>query len=177
MLFWSNNQGCGGDCHADLPGLAARLQQLAEAGHPYSVLRWPVIGGARDNSPYTEGYAHTIRDWNARWAYPRLVSSTNARFYQGLPPQLPVSLPVLRGEVPGQDYPVGATSTAAATGVNRRNHTDLPSAEALATMARAIADYAYQDERIFLAYEDVLWHDEHTWGTISRVATRQAPRN
>ncbi len=164
VLFWSNNQGCGGDCHAELPGLSARLQELTEAEYPYTTLRWPVGGGARDNSPYIEGYVHTIRAWNACWAYPRLISSTNTRFYHDLLPQLPATLPVWRGEVPGQDYPVGATSTAAATGINRRNHTDLPAAEALATLAGAIADYQYQDARIFQAYEETLWHDEHTWG-------------
>ena len=164
ILFWSNNQGCGGGCRADLPGLAARLQQLAGGGYPYTVLRWPVSGGARDNSPYIDGYAQTIRAWNSRWAYPRLVSSTNARFYRDLLPQLPSALPVFRGELPGQDYPVGTTSTAAATGVNRRNHSDLPAAEALATMAAAITDYQYQDVLIFQAYEEVLWHDEHSWG-------------
>ncbi len=164
VLFWSNNQGCGGDCHADLPGLAARLQELSGQGYPYDVLRWPVQGGARDNSPYIDGYAHTIRAWNSRWAFPRLVSSTNARFQADLLPQLPADLPVWRGDVPGQDYPVGATSTAEATGVNRRNHAELPVAETLAAMAGALADYAYPHEQLFDAYEEVLWHDEHTWG-------------
>ena len=164
ILFWCNNQGCGGDCHAELPQLALRLQNLEKEGYPYSILRWPVLGGARDNSPYIAGYSHTIRKWNERWAYPRLVSSTNARFYRELLPHLPASLPVVRGDVPGQDYPVAATSTAAATGVNRRTHSSLPAAEALAAMAGAIADYHYQHEQIFQAYEEVLWHDEHTWG-------------
>jgi len=164
VLFWSNNQGCGGDCHVELPTLAPRLQELAESKYPYSILRWPVLGGARDNSPYIDGYTKTIKDWNERWAYPHLVSSTNARFYEEFLPQLPDTLPVIRGDVPGQDYPVGATSTAAATGINRRTHTDLPAAEALATMAGAVADYRYQSERIFQAYEETLWHDEHTWG-------------
>lgn len=164
VLFWCNNQGCGGDSHPDLPGLAPRLQELADSGYPYDALRWPVQGGARDNSPYIDGFARTIRTWNERWAYPRLVSSTNTRFYHDVLPQLPASLPVWRGELPGQDYPVGASSTAAATAVNRRNHSELPAAEALATIAGALTDYPYQDQQLFQAYEAVLWHDEHTWG-------------
>ncbi len=164
VLFWSNNQGCGGDCHADIPGLAPHLQQLAAQGYPYDVLRWPVQGGARDNSPYIDGYAKSIRDWNACWAFPRLVCSTNTRFYADLLPQLPADLPVRRGELPGQDYPVGAASTAAATAVNRRNHADLPAAEALATIAAALTDYTYQHATLTEAMEDVHWHDEHTWG-------------
>jgi hypothetical protein len=173
LLFWSNNQGCGGDCDPRLPGLSERLQQLQEMGYPYTVLRWPVTGAARDNSPYLEAYAHTIRDWNARWTFPRLISSTNARFYTDLLPQLSGDLPVFRGELPGQDYPVGAASTAAATAATRRTHTDLPAAEALAIVAGYLVGEAQNDtgpqhaaahERATAAYEEVLWHDEHTWG-------------
>ena len=164
ILFWCNNQGCGGGCDPALPGLADRLQQLADGGYAYSVLRWPVSGGARDNSPYIEGYAHTIRHWNECWVSPRLVCSTNARFLADLLPQLPASLPVLRGDVPGQDYPVGSASTAAATAVNRRNHADLPAAEALATAAAQLTGCGCQDDRVAAACEEVLWHDEHTWG-------------
>ena len=164
VLFWCNNQGCGGDSRAEMPRLIPRLRWLEENDYPYTVLRWPVQGGHRDNSPYIEGYAHAIRAWNERWAFPRLISSTNTRFYQELLPQLPAELPVFRGELPGQDYPVGAASTACATAVNRRNHAALPAAEALAVMASSLTDYPYQAEEITAAYEGVLWHDEHTWG-------------
>lgn len=167
VLFWCNNQGCGGGCDPQLPGLAERLRQLEETGYPYRVVRWPVGGGARDNSPYIDGYARTIREWNARWAWPRLVCSTNARFHADLLPQLPDDLPVFRGEVPGQDYPCGAMSTAAATAVNRRNHADLPAAEALAVAGAILSgrsDLSDLSDRSARAYEEVLWHDEHTWG-------------
>lgn len=164
VLFWCNNQGCGGGADPALPGLADRLQQLHELDYPYTVLRWPVQGGQRDNSPYIDGFTRTIRDWNARWAFPRLVCSTNARFYADLSAQLPASLPVVRGELPGQDYPVGATSTAGATAINRRAHATLPAAEALATTAATMAEHVYPADTLFAATEASLWHDEHTWG-------------
>jgi hypothetical protein len=165
VLFWSNNQGCGGDCHGNLPGLAERLQALGEKGYLYNILRWPVGGGARDNSPYIADYAGTIRDWNRRWAYPHLVSSTNARFLADLSRRVDFSaLPVWRGDVPGQDYPVGATSTAAATAVNRNNHAGLAAAESLATLAALHAGHVYPEARLRDAVEEILWHDEHTWG-------------
>ncbi len=164
VLFWSNNQGGGADYRADLPGLVQRLGQLESHGYPYEVLRWPVWGGHRDNAPYIEGYAHTIRRWNEQWEYPRLVCSTNARFYADLAKVLPAGLPVWRGDMPGQDYPVGATSTAAATAANRRNHSDLPAAEALATTASAMTDLVCPQATLDAAYTASLWHDEHLWG-------------
>ena len=169
LLFWCNNSGCGGDCRATLPGLEAKLQQLWDAGYPLDVLRWPVIGGARDNSPYIDGYARTIRDWNEKWAYPHLVCSTNAMFLADLrarhlsgPDQ--VTLPVHRGELPGQDYPIGATSTAVPTAINRNNHAALATAEKLATVASALTDFVYPGAQLKEAYDDALAFDEHTWG-------------
>ncbi|MCL5998093.1 MAG: glycosyl hydrolase-related protein, partial [Chloroflexi bacterium] len=59
---------------------------------------------------------------------------------------------------------VGATSTAAATAVNRNNHVALPAAETLAALASVMSDYVYQSGPLAEAYEETLTHDEHTWG-------------
>jgi len=127
ILFWCNNQGCGGDHRPGLPGLSGRLQYLADNGYPYDLLRWPVKGGARDNSPYIDGFVKTIRKWNASWAYPKLISSTNAMFAAEFAETIrEQQLPVLRGELPGQDYPVGATSTASKSYVARPRPSTAP---------------------------------------------------
>lgn len=165
ILFWCNNQGCGGDCRGTLPGLARRLAELQQKAYPCDVLRWPVSGGARDNSPYIADYAETIREWNRTWAWPQLVCSTNARFLADFSASMDLTaLPVRRGDVPGQDYPVGAISTAAATAANRRNHAELPAAEALAAAASLHARHPYPAGTSATAWRDVLLHDEHTWG-------------
>jgi hypothetical protein len=166
LLLWCNNSGCGGDCRADLPGLAEKLQEWEDDGYPYPVMRWPVIGAERDNSPYISGYAGYIKDWNERWASPRLVCSTNTRFYQDFVKHIPPDLPTWRGELAGQDYPVAAASTAKATAVNRQNHATAPAAEKLAVMAESLAGYEYPADLLFDAYEEILWHDEHTWGFL-----------
>ena len=57
-----------------------------------------------------------------------------------------------------------ASKSSARSAANRHNHTDLPKAEILASAARMATDYQYPHEYIRQAYEDVLWHDEHTWG-------------
>ncbi len=163
VLLW-DNFGAGSGPYASLPGLADRLQELSESEYPFNTVRWTVIGGARDNSPYIQDFCRTVRDWNAKWTYPRLMVSTNAMFYEELSHQLPDDLPVFRGELPGPDYPVGAASTAEATAANRANKTELLSAERLASLACAMTDLAYPGEALDEAYEDVLWHDEHTWG-------------
>ena len=164
VLFWCNNQGCGGGSHGALPQLERDLERIDENGYPYSVIRFPVGGGYRDNSPYIKGYADTILKWNEKWAYPRLICSTNAKFYEDFIKAVPDNLPVWRGELPGQDYPSGATSTAIPLSVNRRNHNALISAEKLASAASLHTDYVYQNNRIDEAYEETILFDEHTWG-------------
>ena len=164
VLFWCNNQGCGGDCRGDMPYLEDWLERSAENGYPYSVIRYPVQGGSRDNSPYIRAYSDTIREWNEKWTYPRLICSTNAKFYEDFSIVIPDDLPVWRGELPGQDYPSGATSTAISLSVNRRNHNALINAEKLAAAASLRAGYIYQTGRIDEAYEETLLYDEHTWG-------------
>lgn len=165
LLFWCNNSGCGGDCRGSLPALPGRLWELENDGYPHGILRWPVIGGQRDNSPYIRDYADTIRRWNEKWAYPRLVCSTNARFLRDFRNQVHTSeLPVHRGDLPGQDYPVGAASTAGPTAVNRNNHRNLPAAEAWATIANLQAPHPYPADDLNRATSEVLWHDEHAWG-------------
>ena len=157
-------QGSGGDVAPALPALAERLAALGAGGYPFESVYWPVRGGARDNSPYIDGFARAARDWNERWSWPRLLVSTNRRFYADLRRELPADLPVFRGDLPGPDYPVGSASTAAATATNRIAHGKLCSAEGLAVVAAARTDHGYPAETLRQADEESLWHDEHTWG-------------
>ena len=164
ILFWCNNSGCGGEYYGSLASMVEGLENAAEKGYPYSVLRWPVVGGNRDNSPYILDYAETIRCWNETWAYPRLICSTDTMFYRAFTKVIPDNLPIWRGELPGQDYPSGATSTAIPTGVNRQNHNRLTTAEKLASAAALYTGMPYPRERLHEAYEESLWYDEHAWG-------------
>lgn len=161
ILFWLNSMG---DCVTSLPHLGNSLADLEEQAYPYDTIRWPVKGAMGDNSPYSEAYAHTIRCWNREWENPKLICSTNTMFYESLLPNLPKTLPVWRGGVPGQDYPAGATSTAASTAVTRRTHTLIPAAERLSTAASVLVGASYPKKVIGAAYEEALWHDEHLWG-------------
>lgn len=164
ILFWCNNSGCGGDARHTLPNLERRLSELGEQDYPYSILRWPVQGAARDNSPYIEGFCHTIREWNERWAFPHLISSTDARFFNEIQAELPSDLPVHRGDLPGQDYIVGVMSTAYPTTIARNNHMRLTAAETLATVSSIRTDLRYPRQTLDSAHEETLWYDEHTWG-------------
>ena len=163
VLFWHAGLGAF-EYRAELPDLAPYLERITGLGYPYDTLRFRVVGFRDDNSYYIVDYAHAIRRWNEKWAYPRLVCGTNTTFYDDLITKVPEDLPTYRAELPGQDFPVGAMSTADVTAMNRNSHSDLLTAEKLATAAELVAGCPSQDQQIALAYEDVLWHEEHTWG-------------
>jgi hypothetical protein len=164
LLCWCNNHGCGGSADPALPELEETLEQLEKKDYRSSIFRWPVQGGYRDNSPYIADFADTVRKWNETWVFPHLICSTNAMFYHDFADKLPDNLPVHRGELPGQDYPPGATSAAKATAINRNNHQTLLSAEKTATIASLTTNYQYQGYELEQAYENTLRFEEHAFG-------------
>ena len=132
-----------------------------------------------DNYPPDVNISHIVRAWNNRWAYPKLVVSTNAMFFEAIEPQC-TDARVFRGELPHTDYAVGVTSTAKTTSVNRVTHDRLHFAEKAATIGALLGVYPsppqkgnwlhrfgrYDNpaQKIDEAYENMLLYDEHTWG-------------
>lgn len=148
----------------DLPRM---LGDLESHGYPYDMVSYTVRGGDRDNAPPSDRFAHLAREWNRRWAYPRLVCSTDAMFLREFERRWGKGLKVLRGDVPGTDYGVGAMSTPSATAAHRRALEWLASAEKLASAASmACAEYPYPASTIARAYRDAFFFDEHCWGPM-----------
>ena len=84
-------------------------------------------------------------------------------------------LEILRGDLPGTDYPVCATCTPKETGLNRNTHDDLLAAEKWATIADLVVkDYDYPRRVIAETYRQVFNYDEHCWGMWSPGGPAQA---
>ena len=162
-LFWYGRQGAGGDIDTSLSSVPEYLEKLEETDYPYDVLRYLVMGGFRDNAPPRVEFAHSCRDWNSKWAYPRLVQSLNSRFFPALEQQLG-DVPTFRGELPGTDYSSAASCTAYPSSLNRVTHDQLLAAERFATVASELTPYSYPSETLDEAYYCVLMNDEHAWG-------------
>ncbi len=164
LLVWCNNPVTNYHCIPSLPGLIEDLVRFESQNYPFQVLRWPISGANSDNSPYCLDYSTVVREWNQRWAYPHLIFSTNARFYSDLVREDLSGLKCFRGELPGQDYPIGATSTASASAVTRRTHATLSAAETAAATAAVLRGAPYPNADLDEAWREMILHDEHTWG-------------
>jgi len=138
------------------------LGDLEEKTCPFTVIR---LGGhgCDDNTPANLCTSRIAREWNSRWAYPRLVVATHGMFFEALQRQCR-DLRTFRGELPHTDYAVGATCSAKETGINRLTRDRLPSAEKLRTISSLVEGAPAPKARIADAYENLLMYDEHTWG-------------
>ena len=141
-----------------LPGM---LEAIQKQGCPFDVVRY--IHNGVDNCPPDVKISHIVKEWNNKWAYPKLFVATNSMFFEQLEKQCG-DVRTFRGELPDTDYVVGAASTANQTGINRNTHDRLHSAEKFATIASLVSDSLYPAEQIRQAYDNMLLYDEHTWG-------------
>ena len=119
--------------------------------------------GCGDNRPPNIRTSLIAREWNNRWAYPRLIVATSSMFFRELEKQCQ-DVRVFRGELPHTDYVRGVMSTARETSINRITHDRLQAAEKFATIASTVSDYPFPKQEIRQAYYNMLLYDEHTWG-------------
>ena len=167
LVYYQGSYGFFGDVTGPhsiqyvMDRLPGELEKMQEDDTPFDVMRY--IHNGVDNCPPSVSISRIVREWNSRWAYPRLLVGTNSMFFEELEKQCD-QVRSFRGELPHTDYVVGATSTAKETTVNRLAHSQWHAAEKLATVAAITCDMPYPAEKIRKGYDDMLLYDEHTWG-------------
>lgn len=144
------------------------LGRLTERGYAYDEVCMTVRGGHRDNAPLVLNYAHAVREWNNKWEYPRLINSTNSRFFTAFEAKYGDSIKTLRGELSNTDYTLAAACTPRETAVDLATHEQLMSAEKLATVASLVKDtYVFPEKMMNEAWELTFCYDLHCWGMAS----------
>jgi hypothetical protein len=188
-----NLVGLAEDYQATLEGLPGYLAALAERPYPYrghgeSVFGWKgldpdsevtkvpyphdvlhlrVQGAFADNAAPSIVPAAIVREWNEKWAYPRLRLATNGEFFSTAEERLGEVIETYSGD--WTDWWVdGIGSGARQLGFNRRAQADIRTAQTLHTVADALTeDDAGPREGIDRAYESMALFDEHTWGAAN----------
>jgi hypothetical protein len=146
----------------ELPG---KLDEMDGRGNPFSVMRFGGYG-CGDNTKTDILVSNLVREWNSKWAYPKLIVSTNGMFFEKLEKQCK-DLRTFTGDMPDTDYPVGALSVAKETTQNRVTHDKISSAEKLATMSHILLNSKYPSDDIREVYNSMMLSDEHCWGMWS----------
>jgi alpha-mannosidase len=159
--------GCWGPASCDqvLNELPGKLSEMDVRGNPFSVMRFAGYG-CGDNTKTDILVSNLVKEWNSRWAYPKLIVSTNSMFFEKLEKQCK-DLRTFTGDLPDTDYPVGAVSMAKETATNRVTHDRISSAEKIATMSHILLNSKYPSNDIRDAYNNMMLYDEHCWGMSS----------
>jgi hypothetical protein len=150
--------------------LFALMRRLEDARYPYVPVQLPyTVDG--DNGPTDPDLPDYVREWNRRYASPRLVIATHAQLFHALESGYAGQLPVVAGDFTGY-WEDGAASTARETALARAASSRLVQAGALWAMLDP-SHYPAGDS--YAAWRDVVLWDEHTWGAAASVETPDAP--
>jgi hypothetical protein len=164
LVYYQAGYGCWSPRSSDevmneLPGM---LNDMDNRGNPFSVMRYAGYD-CSDNTKTDIIVSNLTRDWNSQWAYPKLIVSTSAMFFEKLEKQCK-DLKTFTGDMPDTDYPVGAISMAKETTQNRVTHDRISSAEKIATISHILLNSNYPSKDINAVYDNMMLYDEHCWG-------------
>ncbi|OQB37416.1 MAG: hypothetical protein BWY06_02378 [Candidatus Latescibacteria bacterium ADurb.Bin168] len=156
--------------------LAEYLASLEERGYPYSHLMVQYSGHETDNSHPSTEQCDLIRRWNETHDRIVLKSATAGEFLRWIEEHHGTGLPSLRVAWPDW-WTDGFGSAARETGASRDAHAALSATNALLAMARVsgadIPDASIT--RLTETREQILFYDEHTFGSVDSVADPHSP--
>jgi len=141
------------------------LDRLERADYPYDMvhLRY-AIGG--DNGPPDPDLANYVRQWNEKYAYPRLVIATTCEMFEKFEDRYGDEVPTVAGDFTPY-WEDGAASSARETIDNRASAERLVQAETLFAMREPDR---YPAKAFDEAWRNVILYDEHTWGAHNSIS-------
>lgn len=175
VLCWCPSRGYAlghliGDGEALARFIPDYLAELENNRYPYDIthLRWNVHG---DNGSPDEKVADVVRDWNARYAWPRLTITTTAAAFREFERRYGDKLPEYSGDYTPY-WEDGAASSALETALNRASAERLVQAGTLWAIRNPgpFPAAAFQE-----AWRNVLLYSEHTWGAHNSISQPDLP--
>ena len=144
-----------------------------QRGYPFDIayVRW---SGHGDNAVPDPAICEFVRDWNAKYAWPRFIISGTSEAFRAFEQRYGDKLPVVRGDWTPY-WEDGAGSSALETAMNRASSDRLAQAETLFAMLKPSEYSAAVFEE---AWNKVLLYSEHTWGawcSVERAAAKRDP--
>ncbi len=167
----------GEEREADLTEAERRIPALLESydrpSYPYDSIH--IHGAYGDNRPLTEQLPKTVEAWNEKYAYPKIVFTTNTEWFSTFEEKYGEQVDTISGDG-GAYWEDGAGSSAHETILNRYNQQDALLAEMLLTGLHAQGEIQ-EDYRDMFAdlWHKILLYNEHTWGAHNSVSQPQKP--
>jgi alpha-mannosidase len=155
------------------------LGGLERGKYPFDAVFF--YGAFPDNGLLDPRFAEGAAEWNRTWAYPQIILCRDEQFFETILKHYPDAIPEFKGDA-GAYWEDGAASSARETALNRGTHEALPTAEKLHACLRLLDGGGpatrppYPGPALRQAWEDVLWYDEHTWGSRKSVSDPTDPK-
>ncbi len=173
ILFWMSSKGYSwfhgwiagtlGICGTE--PVVEYINELSGGGYPYDMvpLRYTISG---DNGPPDPELPDIVRQWNEKYAYPKMVINSTSGFMRQFEARHGGSLPERRGDLTPY-WEDGTVSSARETALNRNAAERLVQAAALWAILRP---QAFPAEAFAQAWDNVILFSEHTWGAHESVS-------
>jgi hypothetical protein len=172
ILVWTAGQGYGG-WHGYTAGaikergtrkIAAYMNDLAAKGYPCDMVQWR-YNIVSDNGPVDSTLSDFVRDWNEKYASPRLIIANAGTMMQQFETKYGTQIPTWSGDFTPY-WEDGAYSTAKEEGDVRVLSARLTNLIEAAKMLKKPIDpnLLYRAKRSI-----VMWH-EHTWGAWCSIS-------
>ena len=153
------------------PAFFDYIESLEQRGYPFDAFSLQYSGYLTDNSPPSIRQNDLIRDWNNKYATPKLRSAVFHEFMDYVTGKYADQLPVYRVAYPDW-WTDGFGSAARETAAARKTHSDMITIQGLLSMAvlKEKSLPSHVPANIRHAHENLLFYDEHTFGAAESIA-------
>jgi len=172
ILYWTCGKGYsswhgvpeGGVKDRGADKIADYLDELDSTGYPYSIVQWR-YNIVSDNGPTDSTISDYVRDWNEKYASPKLVLANVNELFERFEKQYGKKLKAYNGDLTPY-WEDGAYSTAKEEGDNRL----------LSERITDLENYARQNKKqidpqlLYRARRGVVMFHEHTWGSWNSIS-------
>nr|WP_315898162.1 hypothetical protein [Chitinophaga pinensis] len=125
-----------------------------------------------DNAPIDPELPEAVKEWNERYASPRLIITSVKQFFNDFEKAYADKIPVVSGDYT-EFWTDGIASAARETGYNRNASATLQQADAVWAL-RGKADYPAT--AIDSIWNNILLFNEHTWGAYNSISNPEDPK-
>lgn len=144
-----------------------RFLERFETNYPFDAV---LLNGAySDNNAVKPWLPKVIEQWNAEWAYPKMIAALPEDFFGYIEKNFSNDIPVLKTDFGGW-WEDGAGSSALETVLDRRAEERVVSAEMLHSLASVLHGADYPKTNFDDCWHNILLYDEHTWGAAGSIS-------
>jgi len=173
ILFWMSGRGYCWFHRVPLNAevLGTELNRLEEIEYPYEITHLRhTIGG--DNGPPMPQLSEIVRDWNKKYAWPKLIIATNSEMFNKFERRYSDRIPSVSGDF--TPYWERIVSCAALEETKNRSCAErLLQAQALWAM---LGFPNFPEEDFASAWRGLITYNEHTWGCLVSLPEKKRRR-